>query len=1779
MPKLPGYVDDGNEYQIPVEKQETGFDLGTELSGLAGATRAGIELGGAFLVDRFALGGQDVPDLPRMTQAEALERQKADGVTFAVPSIGMTEFEWNYRAEKARTLKDAEERAAKASAMTQFVGTAIGSAITPDILMPVPGLNNAANRLLLKTAKIASRTGRIAARAAVRAGQGAVEGAAGTVVTAPIIAEGMQKAGREYGFEEFATDIGFSALGGGVLQGGIGALREAHWRRQGKNVYTEVARELGVEIPPETPRTAESAVSDAKAAKGAAPPDMRDIHGEDVGDWRKTWVDSLEPEDRARFVDAGGRITESGEVAIRDAAAVRSVGEANVSRLVALGDDASDAMLEGVAMASRQIDEAPVARQTVEAIADVLARSREEGIPVSRLEGVDEKLRGMASEIQRLGDSPNSIGAVIGRFAELSRGLDTADDASDSFREAIATAWDGATAAAKLERMGDNGQEAVIQAVLDGMTNDRSVSVSAQVDAAAGVGSPAAARAEASRNIDPENYPGRSTAEQVANEIDAHDAKATKEPSTYEETRRQVDNDVSRADKDLADLEEEIERLKEAQTKSSGGAKAVPVKMTRENVVEAVRESLGDVAAKWFDDGRSDVMTLDELRKVAPDAPSDALGVDLRMPDGSRKIVLVGEAMGAKDPARVFLHEVFHFQRENILGEAGWAELRSQVRRMVADIEDAKRGGRVLSEEQAAWQAARDMVPSDTGERLSPLARAELIDEETVAYLIEAAPESTFVRGLVAKVRAWLFEHGFRLELTEDDLRALAVSMVRRPAEARGRGGARFSRLGNRGTFDPTNPDIRFSRSVTPRTLRESLRAAVDKLERAEKLWPAALEKMKEFDVRAFDADDEYAAGLERMAIERMMATDKAITAEDANALLSAWLSTNGDVDKAAGDLLMAQGEIVRRNAISARRTAANFRQIIGAWKPNEIAEGLISLDDASMFLRSRSRLGTFQAQKGRESAYKSFLLAKLGDLQKYAAGVGMNAEQKRARDLEIFRCLRDNITPEGAEAHGIGEASARTADAIRQTFQMMRRRGYDLGEITSELEDWGLTQSHDKTKLQNAAAVLAGKNVGKTVVRAAIARKRGKIPAIGSAENFEAWAAFVVQHFDLDRMGIRVDKTKPVQQWTKKARRALESIYEGSAGLKRRPEDFGVAERDVVPGEIDDPRGVLDAYECMHSRRVIHFKDAASAFSYNEVFGASDLFGAVTSIIEKNARSHGMRYIYGASPETARARLIQMLRDHVGIEGRASGFSKASAWKMNVVHDEVTGRLNDPVNAVAARALATLRAFSGASKLAGTGTTQLMDAIPASISNAFRFRGNALGGSLQMLGRLVGKFDSKERKAAIDNLTIGFNEQVGEILRDQRGDVQSAVAGLYDFTMKIGLVHYLDRTNIRTTASRIAHGFGAAASAPGTMPQTERLLSAYGFEGDADMRVLRESSVVVDGKPFLSPEGLPNVSREALEEYAAAHGLADAKEAADDLEVMIHTLISSEVSMARMAPTARTRAIMKFGTRPGTFTGEVFRSAGQFKSYPAEYARRLWVEWPDALGGKNLLDLPFAGKMRVAGYIATMIAGGLMVQQLKLLQRFQKFMSVGEEEGEDDRVFRFADIPLVNDQTLMRAITQAGVIPIYMDQILGPDATDPSKAVAEAVLGPTIGGIYSTSMSALNVVKSFDPEAQDIDKAVSTVNADLVRAAKGWTPFVGHWAARGAMDRLVWWQLQEMASPGWADKFEARTEMKGGRPYIGMRPMFEVFGQAVQPDLPEWLTKYTTATPTEAVQ
>lgn len=133
----------------------------------------------------------------------------------------------------------------------------------------------------------------------------------------------------------------------------------------------------------------------------------------------------------------------------------------------------------------------------------------------------------------------------------------------------------------------------------------------------------------------------------------------------------------------------------------------------------------------------------------------------------------------------LILHEIgTHAGMKTMLGDALYKSVLDQVEAKIAAGDETFKLAREIATERAN--------------------RPEHIHEETLAYLVEAAPELPLVRRILAAVRQWLYRvtGGRYVTLNADDMTAMASAALRvyaRQAEAQGRaGGAMYE------SADPT---------------------------------------------------------------------------------------------------------------------------------------------------------------------------------------------------------------------------------------------------------------------------------------------------------------------------------------------------------------------------------------------------------------------------------------------------------------------------------------------------------------------------------------------------------------------------------------------------------------------------------------------------------------------------------------------------------------------------------------------------------------------------------------------------------------------------------------------------------------------------------------------------------------------------------------------------------------------------------------------------------------
>lgn len=164
------------------------------------------------------------------------------------------------------------------------------------------------------------------------------------------------------------------------------------------------------------------------------------------------------------------------------------------------------------------------------------------------------------------------------------------------------------------------------------------------------------------------------------------------------------------------------------------------------------------------DAGRVEVVdTIEALPFALDPAFAGANAVHQR---SAKKTYFVASNLTPAQMRGVVLHEIgIHHGMKDMLGDKGFREVLRQVETMARENHPALREAREMAE---AWS--------------TPENRAE----ETLAYLIEQRADLPLVNRMLSRLRQWLitkFGSTFGMRLTIDDLRALAVTSLRRAAE------------------------------------------------------------------------------------------------------------------------------------------------------------------------------------------------------------------------------------------------------------------------------------------------------------------------------------------------------------------------------------------------------------------------------------------------------------------------------------------------------------------------------------------------------------------------------------------------------------------------------------------------------------------------------------------------------------------------------------------------------------------------------------------------------------------------------------------------------------------------------------------------------------------------------------------------------------------------------------------------------------------------------------
>ena len=299
--------------------------------------------------------------------------------------------------------------------------------------------------------------------------------------------------------------------------------------------------------------------------------------------------------------------------------------------------------------------------------------------------------------------------------------------------------------------------------------------------------------------------------------------------------------------------------------------------------------------------------------------------------------------------------------------------------------------------------------------------------------------------------------------------------------------------------------------------------------------------------------------------------------------------------------------------------------------------------------------------------------------------------------------------------------------------------------------------------------------------------------------------------------------------------------------------------------------------------------------------------------------------------------------------------------------------------------------------------------------------------------------------------------------------------------------------------------------------PMRARMLEIYGIDAKQWNVIRAAVKDAPDGRKYIMPGDIDDVSGAVFTGMSKSQQDALKQKARENL----FTLIVNEVDTASPTPGARERAIMRRGYQAGSGAGEALRFMGQFKSFGVTVNTKVWGRQVYGAGQKSLREGMMhgtAGYQGLANLIAMSTVFGYFIMQAKEMMK-----------GREPRDF--------GPDTIAAAAMQAGGAGIYGDFLFG-ETNRYFGGIAETVIGPGIGAGFE----AVDLAMRFKTGA--ITGDMEDLSGDAIRLLKSNTPFANLFYVKDAMDYMVWYQLMEMANPGYLRRMERRMEQENNQEY-----------------------------------
>jgi hypothetical protein len=372
------------------------------------------------------------------------------------------------------------------------------------------------------------------------------------------------------------------------------------------------------------------------------------------------------------------------------------------------------------------------------------------------------------------------------------------------------------------------------------------------------------------------------------------------------------------------------------------------------------------------------------------------------------------------------------------------------------------------------------------------------------------------------------------------------------------------------------------------------------------------------------------------------------------------------------------------------------------------------------------------------------------------------------------------------------------------------------------------------------------------------------------------------------------------------------------------------------------------------------------------------------------------------------------------------------------------------------------------------------------------------------------------EANTYLRSVGIGIDGLLGDFTArfSAADEIQGQTSKLMQAYFKLNLLQPWTDANKRAVGQMLSNGFAQDANIPFDKLTADRknLFEIYGIDAERWDVIRASVGKAADGNEYILPENMKVPSTGRFSKMSAT----TKERYLEETRQMITSLFLNEADIAVPTPGARERALLRWGTPPGSPLGEALRYMMQFKSFSVTVMTRVMGRQIRGYGAGSS-----RGMVGLAGFIATSSMLGLISYQSKQMLK-------GREPRE------------LNAKTIMAGMLQGGGAGLYGD-FLFAEYNRFGGGLGETLLGPTIGAFIDT----LELMQKTGSLAMDGEFEFSKVGPEGLNLIKSNTPFMNLFYTKQTMDYLIFHHLQEMMRPGYLSRHERTLKREYDQEYF----------------------------------